>query len=70
MTLIREITAEDFSRGVKNPYFDKLMTKTEVAIKKEDYAVFCEVGEMNGVPAEMIMRNCLSDWAQKLRDHD
>ena len=68
--MIREITAEDFARGKKNPYFDKLMKKTEIAIKKEDYEVFCEVGEMNGVPAELIMRNCLADWAQKMREHD
>jgi hypothetical protein len=37
------------------------MTKTEIALRKEDYAVFCEVGEMNNVPAEMIMRDCLAD---------
>ena len=68
--MIEEITAEDFDRGVKNPYFDVLMTKTEVALRKEDFLTFCEVGEMNGVPAEMIMRNCLADWAQKFREHD
>jgi len=68
--MIKEITAEEFARGVKNPYFDKLMRKTEIALKKEDYDVFFEAGKMNGVPAEMIMRNCLSDWAQKLREHD
>ena len=68
--MIKEITEKDFSRGVKNPYFDKLMTKTEVALRKEDYSIFCEVGEMNGVPAEMIMRNCLADWAEKLRKHE
>ena len=68
--MINEITPEEFDRGVKNPYFDKLMTKTEVSLRKEDYSIFCEVGEMNGVPAEMIMRNCLADWAKKLREHD
>jgi len=68
--MIAEISSEDFARGVRNPYFDKLMTKTEVSLKKEDYATFCEIGELNGVPAEMIMRNCLSDWAQKLREHE
>jgi len=68
--MIKELTAEDFARGKKNHFFDKLMVKTEIALRKEDYAVFCEVGEMNGVPAEMIMRNCLADWAQKFREHD
>ena len=68
--MIKEITAEDFARGIKNPYFEKLMTKTEIALRKEDYITFCEVGEMNGVPAEIIMRNCLADWAKKLREHE
>ena len=68
--MIQEISAEDFDRGVKNPYFDKLMIKIQIALKKEDYAAFCEAGEINGVPAEMIMRNCLADWAKKLREHD
>jgi hypothetical protein len=68
--MINEITAEEFSRGVKNPYFEKIMTKTEIALKNEDYAVFCEVGKMNNVSAEMIMRNCLADWAQKFREHE
>ena len=68
--MIEELKAEDFARAKKNPYFDKLMTKIEIALRKEDYSVFCEVGEMNGVPAEMIMRNCLADWAEKFREHD
>ena len=67
--MINEITEKEFARGVKNPYFDKLMTKTEIALRKEDYSTFCEVGEINGVPAELIMRNCLADWAEKLREH-
>ena len=68
--MIKELTEKDFARGVKNPYFEKLMTKTEIALKKEDYKTFCEVGEINGVSAEIIMRNCLSEWAKKLRDHE
>ena len=68
--MIKELTAEDFARGVRNPYFDMLMIKTEIALKKEDYSIFQEVGEMNGVPAEMIMRNCLADWAERLREHE
>ena len=68
--MIKELTEKDFARGVKNPYFDKLMTKTEVALRKEDYQTFCEVGKINGVPAEMIMRDCLAEWAEKLREHD
>ena len=68
--MIREISEEEFAKGVKNPYFDKLMTKTEIALRKEDYLTFCEVGKINGVPAEMIMRNCLAEWAKKIREHE
>ena len=68
--LMRELTEEDFARAVKNPHFDKLMIKVEVAITKEDWATFCEVGKINGVPPEIIMRNGLSDWAKELREDD
>ena len=68
--MIKEITESEFSKGVQNPYFHKIMTKTEVALRKEDYATFDEIGKLNGVPAEMIMRNCLAEWAKKLREHD
>jgi len=66
--MIRELTEKDFARAVKNPHFDKLMTKIEVAITKEDWATFCEIGRINGVPAELIMRNGLADWAKELRE--
>lgn len=68
--MIKEITEKEFAKGVKNPYFEKLMTKTEVALRKDDYETFCEIGNINGVPAEMIMRNCLAEWAKKMREHD
>ncbi|MDR1704493.1 MAG: hypothetical protein LBS19_07385 [Clostridiales bacterium] len=68
--MIKELTEDDFAKGVKNPFFDKIMTKTEIALRNEDYETFCEVGKMNNVPAEMIMRNCLADWAEKFRNHD
>ncbi|MCL2349872.1 MAG: hypothetical protein FWC67_00180 [Defluviitaleaceae bacterium] len=42
--MIKEITEKDFARGIKNPYFDKLMTKTEVALRKEDYLTFLRSG--------------------------
>jgi len=68
--MIRELTEADFARAVKNPHFDKLMTKVEVAITKEDWATFCEVARINEVPAELIMRNGLADWAKELRETD
>ncbi|MCL2352192.1 MAG: hypothetical protein FWC55_06630 [Firmicutes bacterium] len=65
-----EYTAEDFKRGVKNPYFEKLNRKVEVAVKHEDYQVFLEVAEQNGVKPEVIMNRCLADYAKRLREHD
>ena len=36
--MIRELTEKDFEHAVKNPHFEKLMTKVEVAITKDDWA--------------------------------
>ena len=66
--MIRELTEKDFERAVKNPHFEKLMTKIEVAITKEDWATFCEYAKINNVSPELIMRNGLSDWAKELRE--
>ena len=68
--MIRELTEQDFDRAVKNPHFDKLMTKVEVAITKEDWATFCEYAKINGVPPELIMRNGLTEWAKELREDE
>ena len=68
--MIRELTEADFARAVKNPHFDKIMTKVDVAITNEDWETFCEVGKINGVPPELIMRNGLSIWAEELREDD
>ena len=68
--MMRELTEKDFERGVRNPYFDKLMTKIEVAIKKDDWDTFCELSKLNGIPPEIIMRNCLSDFANEIREDE
>ena len=62
--MIKELTAADFARGVKNPYFSKLMRKTEIAVEHDVYAIFNEAGEQSGVSAEMIMSRCLADYAK------
>jgi len=67
---MRELTAQDFERAVRNPHFDKLMTKVEVAVTKEDWATFCEIAKINDVPPEVIMQNGLEDWAKELREDD
>ena len=65
-----EYTAEDFARGIKNPYFEKLNKKVEVAVRNEIYQVFLKIGEMNGVEPEIIMSRCLADYVKKLQEDD
>jgi len=68
--MVKELTPADFARGVKNPYFSKLMRKTEVAVEHEVYAIFNEAGDESGVSAEIIMSRCLADYAKILKDHN
>ena len=68
--MMRELTEEDFARGVRNPHFDKLMTKIEIAIRKDDWNTFCELSKLNGIPPEVIMRSCLANFAEEIRNDD
>jgi len=68
--MMRELTEKDFARGVKNPYYDKLMTKVEIAISKEDLATFGELSKLNGFTVDMIIRNCLADFAEEIREDE
>ena len=65
-----EYTAEDFEKGIKNPYFEKFNTKTEIAMRREVYQIFCDIGKQNGVEPEVIMSRCLSDYAAKLQNNE
>jgi len=65
-----EYTAEDFKRGIKNPFFEKLNRKVEVAIRHEDYQIFKDIADKNGVEPEIIMNRCLSSYAKRLKEHD
>lgn len=65
-----EYTTEDFAKAVKNPYFDKMARKSEVTVTHEDYKIFSEVAQKNGVKPEDIMYRCLTIYAQELRDHN
>jgi len=68
--MMRELTEKDFARGVKNPYYDKLMTKIEIAISKEHLATFGELSKLNGFTVDMIIRNCLADFAEEIREDE
>ena len=65
-----EYTAEDFAKGVKNPYFNKLNKKTEVVVRIEVYEIFSEIAKENGVTPEIIMSRCLADYANRLKEAD
>ena len=61
-----EYTEADFAKGKKNPYFEKLNKKTEVAIRRDVYSVFEDIANQNGVTPELIMQHCLMDYAAEL----
>jgi len=67
---MRELTASDFERAVKNPHFSKLMIKVEIPVSKEDWATFCQLAKLNEVPPEAILQNCLADFAEEIRNDD
>ena len=70
--MIKELTADDFARSIKNPFFDKLCRKVEVVIRHDDYEVFLEAAKLNGerVKPEDIMKRCLADYAKMLKEHE
>ena len=67
---MRELTAEDFKRAKKNPFYEKLIREVVVPVRREDYAVFEEVAEMNGETPEAVMKRCLKMAAKELKEHD
>jgi len=70
INLKNEYTAEDFEKSVKNPYYNMLNKKTQVAVRHEIFQVFYEIGKKNGVSPEIIMSRCLTDYAKKLQESD
>ena len=65
-----EYTEQDFANGVRNPYFEKMNRKTEISLRNEVYFIFSKIGEQNGVAPEVIMRRCLTDYANRLIESD
>ena len=63
-----EYTVEDFQGAIKNPYFEKLNRKVEVAVRHEAYRIFEEIAEQNGTKPEVIMNRCLADYAKMLSE--
>ena len=66
----KEYTIEELKKGVKNPFYDKLIKEVVVPVKCEDYAIFEEVAKMNGETPEIVMKRCLSMSAKRMKEHD
>ena len=68
--MMRELTAEDFKRGVKNPHFDKLMIKVEVPVYREDWSIICDLAKINEVRPEIILQNCIAEFVEEIKDDE
>ena len=66
----KEYTIDELKKGVRNPFYDKLIKEVVIPVKREDYAVFEEVAEMNGETPELVMKRCLSMSAKRIKEHD
>ena len=61
----KEYTIEELRKGVRNPFYDRLIKEVVVPVKREDYAIFEEVAKMNGETPEQVMKRSLSISAKK-----
>ena len=67
---MKELTAEDFKRAKRNPFYEKLIKEVTIPVRREDYAVFIKVANMNGETPESVMKRCLRMAAKELNEHD
>ena len=65
----KEYTLEELKKGVKNPFYTKLIKEVVVPVRHEDYAVFKEVADMNGETPESVIKRCLKMAAKELQEH-
>ena len=43
---------------------------TKQSERKDDWNTFLELSKLNDIPPEIIMRNCLADFAKEIREDD
>ena len=67
---MRELTAEDFKRAKKNPFYEKLIKEVVVPVHREDYAIFEEIAKINEETPESVMKRCLKMAAKELNEND
>ena len=65
----KEYTAEELRKGIKNPFYAKLIKEAMVPVRREDYVVFKEVADINGETPESVMKRCLKIAAKELQEH-
>ncbi|MDR0919838.1 MAG: hypothetical protein LBM93_11450 [Oscillospiraceae bacterium] len=63
----REYTKEELIKGVRNPFFNDIGKKVELGILNEDYEVFKEMADEQGVRVEFIMQRALKLFAKEMR---
>ena len=60
----KEYTFEELKRGIRNPFYEKLIKEVVVPIRRDDYEVFEEIAKINEEPVEALLKRCLK-WAAK-----
>ena len=65
-----EYTEEDFAKAIPNPYFHRLNTVTEVALRHEVHAIYKKIADNLGTEPGIIMRRALEIYAEELEQDD
>ena len=66
----KEYTKEELIKGIRNPFYEKLIKEVTVPIRREDYAIFEEVATMNGETPESVIKRCLRIAAKEIQEHN
>ncbi|MCL1986361.1 MAG: hypothetical protein FWG64_00090 [Firmicutes bacterium] len=65
-----EYTEEDFAKAIPNPYFHRLNTVTEVALRHEVHAIYQKIADNLGTEPAIVMRRALETYAKRLEEHE
>ncbi|EDN69978.1 conserved hypothetical protein [Beggiatoa sp. PS] len=57
----------DFSKSVKNPYFDKIKQPITIPLDEETLGYFKKLSEENGIPYQNLIHLYLFDCAKQQR---
>ena len=66
----KEYTLDELKRGIRNPFYEKLIKEVVVPVRREDYAVFEAVAKANDESPESVMKRCLRIAAKEIQEHD